>query len=480
VALELVSLLSALKELLSWRSGVDILLLASGLFLLYRTFIRLGTWKIATGILVAVGVFLAARVLELRAIEWVFGNFSQVAVIALIVIFQPELRKLFERASSMRSAQTRDPGDILSRLIAYSLFTLAKEKRGALVVFPGRESIQEWVSGGYALDARPSIPLLRSIFDPHSPGHDGALIVEKGRFSRLGVRLPVSQSQQLSDEYGTRHHAAMGLAEKSDALTVLVSEERGQVSLFTKGEMRPLTHADELVNAIVHHWRETAAFPFALPGGHAGREMTSQMLASLALAIVLWTTLIISQGERMEKMITVPVEFTGTPSSLVLDGDNGKEVRLRLSGSRSDLDRIDASHLGARIDLANAVPGEQTFLITTENINLPRGIDLIEVIPASVDLTLAELSEKQLAITPQLVGKLRNGLTIQSVTVEPPTVKALVPAGRSQEKSVMTTPVYLDGLSGGGLIYCKIIAPPGVQPAEKRWPDVAVRITVAP
>jgi YbbR domain-containing protein len=208
--------------------------------------------------------------------------------------------------------------------------------------------------------------------------------------------------------------------------------------------------------------------------------MTSQMLASLALAIVLWTTLIISQGERMEKMITVPVEFTGTPSSLVLDGDNGKEVRLRLSGSRSDLDRIDASHLGARIDLANAVPGEQTFLITTENINLPRGIDLIEVIPASVDLTLAELSEKQLAITPQLVGKLRNGLTIQSVTVEPPTVKALVPAGRSQEKSVMTTPVYLDGLSGGGLIYCKIIAPPGVQPAEKRWPDVAVRITVAP
>jgi DNA integrity scanning protein DisA with diadenylate cyclase activity len=127
---------------------------------------------------------------------------------------------------------------------------MAKKHQGALVVFPGREPIQEWVAGGYALDVRSSIPMLQSIFDPNSPGHDGALIVERGRFARLGVRLPVSQSQQLSDDYGTRHHAALGLAAKSDALTVLVSEERGQVSVFYKGRMRPIEDAKRIFQAL--------------------------------------------------------------------------------------------------------------------------------------------------------------------------------------------------------------------------------------
>ena len=270
--MEFLTTLTIFKGLISWRSIMDIFLMAAGLFFLYRTLIRLGTWKIAFGILVAVGIYLMARLLDLRTVEWVFGSFSQVAVIALIVIFQPELRKFFERAASMRGAPTRDPGDVLSRLIAYSLFTLARERRGALVVFPGREPIKRWVSGGYPLDAQPSIPLLRSIFDPNSPGHDGALIVDQGRFSRLGARLPVSESHQLSDEYGTRHHAAMGLAEKSDALTVLVSEELGRVSLFHKGQMRPLANADELVAAIVRHWKESAAFPFVLPRGRTRRS----------------------------------------------------------------------------------------------------------------------------------------------------------------------------------------------------------------
>jgi diadenylate cyclase len=223
--------------------------------------------------------------------------------------------EIFRTGRFGRSSRTRDPGDVISRLIAYTLFTLAKERRGALVVFPGRETIQEWVSGGYPLDARPSIPLLRSIFDPHSPGHDGALIVEKGRFARLGVRLPVSQSQQLTDDYGTRHHAAMGLAEKSDALTVLVSEERGQVSLFLKGECGRSRMPMSSSQAIIRHWKETAAYPFVIPGGRARREMLSQMIASLALAFAFWTTLFISQGEQLEKMVTVPVEFTATPST---------------------------------------------------------------------------------------------------------------------------------------------------------------------
>ena len=478
MALEVLGALTVFKGLLSWRSLMDILLMAAGLFFLYRTFVRLGTWKIASGILVAVGIYLMARVLDLRTIEWVFGSFSQVAVIALIVLFQPELRKFFERAASMRSARTRDPGDVLSRLMAYTLFTLARERRGALVVFPGREPIKGWVSGGYPLDAKPSIPLLRSIFDPHSPGHDGALIVEQGRFARLGVRLPVSQSQHLSDEYGTRHHAAMGLSEKSDALTVLVSEERGTVSYFLKGEMRPLRHADELVAAIVRHWKETAAYPFALPKGRARREMLSQMMASLALAAVFWSTLIIAQGELLEKVVTVPVEFTASPANLVLVGDKEKEVRLHLTGPKSDLNVIEPASFRVTIDLSKAVAGKQTFVITDRNMRLPRGVDLLDVVPPSVELTLAELAEKEIDIKPQLVGNLPAGLKLKSVEVSPSHVRVLAPPGQQQLANVMTTPIYLESVANPTVIYCKVIAPPALHPVDKRWPDVAVTITV--
>ena len=153
--------------------------------------------------------------MDLSGIEWIFDNLSHVAVMGLIVIFQPELRKIFERAVSVRRAKVDDTGEELSGLIADSLLELSQKRRGALIVFPGRESIREWLSGGFQLDAAPSFPLFMSIFDPNSPGHDGALIVRDGRFFSFGVRLPVSQSHRLSEAYGTRHHAAMGLSEKS-------------------------------------------------------------------------------------------------------------------------------------------------------------------------------------------------------------------------------------------------------------------------
>jgi uncharacterized protein (TIGR00159 family) len=477
--LETIGLLRISTAMLSWRAALDIALLAAGMFLLFRTLVRLGTWKIATGILAAVGIFFLARFLDLRGMEWVFGNFSQVALIALIVIFQPELRKVFERAVSVRSSRTRDPGDVVSRLIAYTLFALAKKRQGALVVFPGREPIQEWASGGYPLDARPSIPLLRSIFDPHSPGHDGALIVEKGRFTRLGVRLPISQSQQLGDEYGTRHHAAMGLAEKSDALTVLVSEERGQVSLFQRGRMQPVGEADALVKAIVAHWKETAAYPFEFPRGRMRRAVASQMLASLALAVVLWSTLIIAQGEQLEQFLTAPVEFTASPPHLKLVDGQAQEVRLHLGGSRSDLDLVNPSDLRARIDLSKAAAGKQTFIITADNFRLPRGVTLLDVVPAGIELTLAELVEREIAIKPQLVGKLPKGRSLQSVAAQPGRVKVLAPPGDKRPVTVMTTPIYLENLHEDTVIFCKIIAPPALHPVDKRWPDVEVKITLA-
>jgi uncharacterized protein (TIGR00159 family) len=478
--MEISALTALIKGMIGWKAVVDIVLIAAGLFFLYHTLLRLGTWRIVAGIMLVAFLFLIANFLDLKGLEWIFGNFSQVAVIALVVIFQPELRKIFERAVSVRRSEIRDAGADLSHMIVDSLIKLAVQRRGAIVVFPGKESVQEWLAGGFKLDARPSMPLIMSIFDPNSPGHDGALIIQKGKFTRFGVRLPVSQSSKLPDDLGTRHHAAMGLAEKSDALVIVVSEERGKISIFDKGKFRQVDDPEKLAGAIISHWKHTSSYPFEFPEGRKRWLVLSQMFVSLALAVFFWSALMIAQGEMLEKVVTVPVEYTASPANLILVGDKQKEVRLHLAGSKSDLDSIHPAELNVKIDLSKAVPGKQIFLISGENLRLPKDIKLLDMVPSSMELILAAMVEQEFNIKPQLVGKLPAGLKVIKIEVIPQKVKALSPKadGKSKAIEVITTPIYLESIYNDTSLFCKIIAPPAVQPVDKRWPDVEVVIKV--
>ena len=474
------SSLVLIKAMLNWRTALDIFLMAAGLFFLYRTLLRLGTWRIVVGILAAIGLYLIASFLNLKGIEWIFGNLSQVAAIALIVIFQPEIRKIFERAVSVRRSETGDREDALSKIAADSLWTMSRQRRGAIVVFPGKEPIDEWLSGGFKLDAKPSSPLIMSIFDPNSPGHDGALIIQNGKFRRFGVRLPVSQSSRLPEEYGTRHHAAMGLAEVSDALIIVVSEERGRVSFFKNGRFRMATDPEQISKKIITHWKETASYFTNIPDRETRWKLLPQMLASLIVAVFFWSTLIVAQGEMLEKIIAVPLEYTAPPANLMLIGDKQKEVRLHLAGPRSDLDSINLSQINVKVDLSKASAGKQTFPITADNIRLPRDVKLLDVVPSGVELTLAEIEEREVPIKPQLIGKLPNGLKILDLKIIPPKVKVLSPAavGKDNVVSIITTPIYLESIYSDTSVFCKIIAPSAFQPADKRWPDVEMQIKV--
>lgn len=471
-----------IKQFFDWRALLDILLMSAGLFFLYRTLQRLGTWGIATGILIAMVVYMLASILGLKGIEWVLGNLSQVAVIALIIIFQPELRKIFERAASVRRSTKVGYSDTLIKMLVDALWDLAGIRQGAIVVLPGKEPIQEWISGGYQLDALPSKPLILSIFDPSSAGHDGAVIVSGGRLSHFGVRLPVSQSARLSEVYGTRHHAGLGLAEQSDALVLVVSEERGKISVFKEGKMQSIDNQEQLAASIAEHWRKTDSYSIDLTQGKSGWRTVVQMSASLGLAVFFWSTLIIAQGEVLEKVVSVPVEFTASPTNLVLVGDKDKNVQLHLSGPKSDLDAINPTELNVKIDLSKAVSGKQPFVITAENLRLPRKISLLDVVPSSIDLTLAEIVKHEVFIKPQLLGKLPANGKIQSMEVIPNKIMVFSPAEANKDRivSLITTPIYLGSIFSDTSIFCKIIAPPAIQPVEKPWPDVEVVIKIQP
>jgi len=470
-----------IKELLAWRAIVDILLISTGIFILYRTVRRLGSWKIVVGILVAMLVFLASYLLDLSGIKWIYINLSNVFIIALIVIFQPELRKIFERAVSVRRSELIGSSEELARMIIEVLFTLSRQRRGGIVVLPGKEPIRELISGGYPLDAKPSFPLMMSIFDPNSPGHDGGLVISGGRFTQFGVRLPVSQSSRLSNDYGTRHHAAMGLAESTDALVLVVSEERGRVSIFYKGEMIRAERPEETVNTILMHWKATSSLPFEFPRGESRRTAFSQMAASLALAFLFWSTIVVAQNEPVERMLTVPLEYSSSSSKLVLVGERQKDVQLFLGGTKSSMDAVKPSELSVKVDLTLFKPGTQSFFITNENIRLPKGVRLLEAIPSSLELTLAAITEHWATVKPQLVGSLPPGFKIESINIKPDRVKVLSPSPEGQNLiQVTTTPIYLESINKKTSIFCNIIAPQTVQPADRRWPDIEVTIGVEP
>ena len=470
------------RAALGWRAAIDILLIATILVFCFRTLRRLGTWKIGVGVLAAMGLFVTARALDLRGIEWIYLNLSSVALIALIVVFQPEIRRVLERAASLRRAGAGAGGHGMPGLIADSMMALARQKWGAIVVLPGKEPIDAWVSGGFLLDAHPSHPLIMSLFDPHSAGHDGAVIVQGGKLSRFAVRLPLSHRETLPPELGTRHHAAMGLAELSDALILVVSEERGSITLFANGLADVVTESHEIARRVTAHWQRVSDPAALVRGDEAGRRaLLVQVGACTGLAFLFWASTIATHSEIRERMFSVPVEYI-TAAGAALVGEKPMEVKVHVAGPKADLDALIPAQLAVRVDLSREAPGEHTIMVTAQSLKLPRNISLLGVEPSGIPLALRRIVQLDLAVSPQLIGAPPPGFTVSSVSVVPPRLRALTTAGSAtgEEPRLMTSPIYLEGIRRRTVLYCKVAAPPNVQPVERRWPDVEVIVSVTP
>ncbi|MBU2551160.1 MAG: diadenylate cyclase [Proteobacteria bacterium] len=469
-----------IKDALTWRVVLDVFFMGASLFLLYRTFMRLGSWTIVRGVLLAIVAFAVANVLQLQGIMWAYSNLSQVAVIGLIILFQPELRKVLEQAVSISSKDQRYAETGIADPIAEGLFRVAERRWGALLVLPGKEPIGRHLSGGQELNARPSPAIIQSIFDPNSPGHDGAVVVEKGSLALFGVRLPLSKTNVLPYYLGTRHNAAMGLCEASDALIVAVSEERGTITLFRNGTYRTVEDQDELVGALNSQWTENSQYRPVWGPAMRKSKLVIQAGFCLAVAFIFWATIIHSQGEILERVFTVPVEYTATPADLALVGSKPEEVKIHLSGPKSELNPLRPNQLIVTIDLSKGTSGEKPYFVTEDNIALPRNVSLLGVEPESFRLTLKRIIKQEVKLKPQLVGRLADHLVLKEVVLTPESIVVLFPEEKKGQKppEVTTTPIYLDGIKTTTAILCKIIVPPGVQPADKKWPDVQVVLNV--
>lgn len=236
---------------IGWRDVIDILLVAVLLYKLYMILKDTRALTLLKGLVVLLVATLVSKWFGLNVINWLLQKSMTVLLVALPIVFQPELRRaleqlgrgrLFGRDVFMSEEETQS---LLSSTMA-AVTVLAKNKIGALIVFERQTRLNDFIDTGIKVDGLVSSEFLTNIFIPNTPMHDGAVIVRANRVSAVGCILPLSDDRTLGKELGTRHRAALGLSEQSDALVVVVSEETGIISVAEGGRLTRYVEADKL------------------------------------------------------------------------------------------------------------------------------------------------------------------------------------------------------------------------------------------
>ncbi len=227
---------------------IDILILSLILYFVYKFIRDRRAGKLAIGLVAIFALYFVSSIFNMHALGFVFDNFYQIGLIAVLIVFQPEMRAALEKVGGTTfmgiKTITSDAGlskaaDITSQIegICTAASDLSRDKVGALIVIERQTELGEYIRSGVLVDSVVSPHVLRNIFFNKAPLHDGAVIIRDGRLYAAGCFLPLSTNNDLNKDLGTRHRAAIGLTEISDAVVVVVSEETGNISLSVGGNL---------------------------------------------------------------------------------------------------------------------------------------------------------------------------------------------------------------------------------------------------
>ena len=231
------------------QDAIDILIIGGLIYQAYILLVGTRAWNVLRGILALSALWFLAGFFELQATKWLFDAIAPAGFLAIVVVFQPELRAVLERVGRGRKGRsvTADP----VQEIMTATRELATQRRGALIAIERRTPLKEYADKGTPIGAPVTSALLQTIFASKGPLHDGAVIVREDTIANAGVIFPLSDKHEgWSVKHGTRHRAAVGLSEVSDALVLVVSEERGTVSIAQDGVLTPDIAPADLLKAL--------------------------------------------------------------------------------------------------------------------------------------------------------------------------------------------------------------------------------------
>jgi hypothetical protein len=250
-----------------------------------------------------------------------------------------------------------------------------------------KDAVAELTTAGISLEGRVSAEILQAIFQKGSAVHDGAVLIEHDLVSRVGVILPLTQRAEVPDSYGTRHRAGMGLAERSDALVVVVSEERGEVTLLHGSHVVPMRSESHLVDAL-SALTTTAAYEVSRSLSALRPQDLRLPAMALALSAMVWGLAFLLPGASV-RVRSVPLEFTHVPEGLTIASQSAETVEVWLRGSDFIFDSVSLEGLVARCDLATAHEGLNTVQISSDTFEVPLGLRVERIAIHQVSIRLA-------------------------------------------------------------------------------------------
>lgn len=463
---------------------LDIAVVSVLVYMLITWFQKARSRFVMTGLAALVALYFVARILKMYLTLLVLQAGVTVAAVALVVIFQEDIRRAFERiavrgrlrgrraAPLTASRATLDP-------VVEALSNLATRRIGALIVFKGSEPLERHLSGGFVLEGQISEPLLYSIFDPGSLGHDGAVVIDAGLVQKFGVHLPLSDAPGEDAPLGTRHTAALGMSEVSDAFVVAVSEERGTISVARHASIEVIGSAAELKHRLAAFLDEIAPERRVSPGRRLFTRKLGLKLLSIGVAIAAWALVFGYQGETVARTFSVPIAYRNVPSGWLLDEPRPIDARVTLSGSSRAFDVMHPSKLSIALDVGNVRPGTQRIALTESDLTHPTDLEVHRIDPATVIVVAHRMVAVMLRVAPKTAGRLSRGVSFQGVKVEPKRVKVLLKrADVGRIKSVATEPVDLTGIDRTTSSSRALILPDDARLAEGMPDKVDVTVEV--
>lgn len=441
-----------------WQDLLDIALNSYILFRLYVLFRGTSAFRVLVGIAIFWISHKLALSLDLVVTSWVIQGITLVAAVIIVVIFRNEIRSVLQ-AKNLKSILwgfPRGAEEAPAENLAEALFELAQSGIGALLILPGKEDLSEAVHSGIPWQGLVSKEMIMTVFWRDNPVHDGAAVVRGRQIDEVGVILPLSHRDDLPSSYGTRHRAALGLAERTDALVLVVSEERGTVSVAKNSQLWEVKNKEELLEIIEKHVGATISW------GRTRKDKLELGLAavlSVFLIIAVWSTF--TRGVDTLVSMDIPVEYMNRPPEMEILDTSVNAVRLEISGSGALLRRIQPEQVSVKLDLSKGVPGSNQFTMTPESVSLPPGVLLKDVKPPVVEVTLDMTVKKDLPVQVDWVGKLQEPYVIAQVNIDPSRVQVSGSARvLSSISAIYTEKVSVDHINRSGTLSAKLVPNP--------------------
>ena len=461
---------------------LDVIIFALMIFALLTWFKTRASRFVLIGITLLGGVYLAARFFQLYLTTIVLQGFFAISLFALVVIFQEDLRGFFERLAMLGNIGKKFPSlsglKGTAEIIAQTAANLAKKRIGALIVLQGIDPMERHINGGTSLDGIVSEPLLESLFDPHSIGHDGAVIIDGDRVTKFGCHLPLSVNTAKYENIGLRHTAALGLSERSDAMCIVVSEEKGTISLAYLEKLTVIPSAAVLHETLELFYIRNTPTKKSHPALNWLKENTREKIIALGMACLLWIAFGY-QRDIVRRDFIVPIEYKNVPQTWQIDKPQVTETKIILQGPEQAFRLLDERALKLSLDLSAVMDKKREFNLTADMINAPSSLAVADIVPSKIHVYASKSIPWSFPVNINTQNSLAENLSLQKISVTPSKVLVLISSqAKPEEIKIETEPIDLQKIFFTTTLNAKIILPAGVSFPEGKSPTASVLIKV--